>query len=54
MNEGNLLADVDIVLIEWHDKGAKVLEELLVAQNFRVISRHLTSITGMIYAFKNK
>jgi FkbM family methyltransferase len=54
MAEGNLLADVDIVLIEWHDKGAKILEELLVAHNFSVISRYLTSISGMIYAFKNK
>jgi FkbM family methyltransferase len=54
MNESNLLADIDVLLIEWHDKGATILEELLVANNFNAISRHLTSITGMIYAFKNK
>lgn len=52
LNDSNLLADIDILLIEWHDKGAEILEKLLVANNFKVISRHLTSITGMIYAFK--
>jgi FkbM family methyltransferase len=53
LSEGQLLTEIDILLIEWHDKGATILEELLVANNFKVISRHLTSITGMIYAFKN-
>jgi len=53
LNDSNLLVDIDVLLIEWHDKGATILEELLVAHNFSVISRHLTSITGMIYAFKN-
>jgi FkbM family methyltransferase len=53
LSDSNLLADIDVLLIEWHDKGATLLEELLVVHNFSVISRHLTSITGMIYAFKN-
>ena len=52
LNDSKLLAEIDVLLIEWHDKGATLLEELLVANNFSVISRHLTSITGMIYAFK--
>lgn len=52
LSDTNVLADIDVLLIEWHDKGAKMLEEVLVANDFRVISRHLTSITGMIYAFK--
>lgn len=52
LSELNLLADVDVLLIEWHDKGAKILEDLLIKNNFRIISRYLTSITGMIYAFK--
>ena len=53
LSDSNLLVDIDVLLIEWHDKGATLLEELLVANNFSIISRHLTSITGMIYAFKN-
>ena len=52
LNDANLLVDIDVLLIEWHDKGAKILEDLLMANNFRVVSRHLTSITGMLYAFK--
>lgn len=52
LSELNLLVDVDVLLIEWHDKGAKILEDLLIKNNFRIISRYLTSITGMIYAFK--
>lgn len=52
LNDANLLKDIDVLLIEWHDKGAQILEDLLIANDFRVVSRHLTSITGMIYAFK--
>ncbi|WP_016991064.1 FkbM family methyltransferase [Flavobacterium sp. ACAM 123] len=52
LSELNLLDEIDVLLIEWHDKGAKTLEDLLVENNFRIISRYLTSITGMIYAFK--
>lgn len=52
LNDANLLKDIDVLLIEWHDKGSKILEDLLTANDFRVVSRHLTSITGMIYAFK--
>lgn len=52
LNDCNLLADIDVLLIEWHDKGAATLEKILVENNFSIISRFLTSITGMIYAFK--
>ncbi|MFV8342084.1 FkbM family methyltransferase [Flavobacterium sp. XS2P39] len=52
LNYSNLLKDIDILLIEWHDKGAKILENILIENNFMVISRFLTPITGMIYAFK--
>ncbi|MFV7236083.1 FkbM family methyltransferase [Flavobacterium sp. ZB4R12] len=52
LNDTNLLVDIDVLLIEWHDKGAKILEDILIKNNFRIISRFLTSITGMIYAFK--
>jgi FkbM family methyltransferase len=54
LSDSNVLSDIDILMIEWHDKGAKILEDLLIANDFTVVSRNLTSITGMIYAFKNK
>lgn len=52
LNDANLFNDISVLLIEWHDKGPKILEDLLIANDFRVVSRHLTSISGMIYAFK--
>ncbi|MFV5688928.1 FkbM family methyltransferase [Flavobacterium sp. ZT3R25] len=52
LNDANLLKDIDVLLIEWHDKGGAILEDILIKNNFRIISRFLTPITGMIYAFK--
>nr|WP_315234313.1 FkbM family methyltransferase [uncultured Flavobacterium sp.] len=52
LNNINLLVDIDVLLIEWHDKGSGILEDILIKNNFRIISRFLTPITGMIYAFK--
>lgn len=52
LSDTHLLADIDALLIEWHDKGAQILENILMANDFRIVSRHLTSISGMIYAFK--
>jgi FkbM family methyltransferase len=48
----NLLVEIDVLLIEWHDRGSGMLEDILIKNNFRIISRFLTPITGMIYAFK--
>jgi FkbM family methyltransferase len=52
LDESKILNNIDILLIEWHDRGSETLENTLIANDFRVISRHLTSISGMIYAFK--
>lgn len=52
LSNDKVLNTIDVLLIEWHDKGATIIEELLVANGFFVVSRFLTSITGMIYAFK--
>lgn len=52
LNDSRLLSQVDVLLIEWHDKGSEILENILIENNFRVVSRYLTSISGMIYAFK--
>jgi FkbM family methyltransferase len=52
LKDENLLKQIDILMIEWHDKGSKIIEEILVEHNFNIISRVLSPITGMIYAFK--
>ena len=53
LSDSHLLTQVDVLLIEWHDKGSGILENILLENNFRVVSRYLTSISGMIYAFKH-
>lgn len=53
LNESGLFSEIDILLIEWHDKGSEILENILIKNNFRLVSRYLTSISGMIYAFKH-
>ncbi|MFM9825233.1 FkbM family methyltransferase [Flavobacterium sp.] len=53
LSDSSLLTQVDVLLIEWHDKGSEILENILLENNFRVVSRYLTSISGMIYAFKH-
>ena len=52
LDESKLLDYIDVLLIEWHDKGSEILEKILIENNFGVVSRYLTSISGMIYAFK--
>jgi FkbM family methyltransferase len=53
LDESKLLNTIDVLLIEWHDKGSEILEKILIENNYRVVSRYLTSISGMIYAFKH-
>lgn len=52
LDELSLLKRIDVLLIEWHDKGSIGIEEILLKNNFRIISRNSSFITGMIYAFK--
>jgi FkbM family methyltransferase len=52
LSNNNLLKKIDILLIEWHDKGSNTIEEILIKSNFTIISRVLGPISGMIYAFK--
>lgn len=53
LDESRMLTQIDVLLIEWHDRGSVTLENILITNNFRVVSRYLTSISGMIYAFKH-
>ena len=39
-------------MIEWHDKGAQIIEELLINSGFNFFARDLGSISGLIYAYK--
>ena len=46
------LKNVDLIMIEWHDKGAQIIEELLINSGFNFFARDLGSISGLIYAYK--
>jgi FkbM family methyltransferase len=48
-----LLNRIHIIVLEWHDFGAEILENYLKDNNFTVFSRRLSSISGMIYAVRN-
>ncbi|WP_159017972.1 FkbM family methyltransferase [Algibacter sp. L3A6] len=52
LSESNLLDKIDVLIIEWHDKGAKSIENTLLKFGFNVFSRDLGPISGIITASK--
>ena len=54
LEKNNILKDIDIIMMEWHDKGAIELEEILSKNKFVFFSKILNSNTGMIYATKTQ
>lgn len=51
--ETGVINHVDVFMIEWHDKGAKIIEDILFNNDFSCFSRNLEINSGMIYAYKN-
>ena len=51
LDENNLIQRVSIFMIEWHDEGSGILEQILVKNNFVVFSRDLESNSGMLHAY---
>lgn len=54
LDETNLLPNIRVIIIEWHDEGAKKIEDILISNNFVVFSRNLTINSGMLYAYNAK
>ena len=52
INQSGIINDIDYLLIEWHDKGAKDLENILQQNGFSFFSQNSSNNAGMIYAFK--
>ncbi|KJD35930.1 hypothetical protein PW52_09415 [Tamlana sedimentorum] len=51
--QSGMINKIDVLLLEWHDKGSKIIEDMLINSGFDYFSRHYDALTGMIYAFKN-
>ena len=49
-----LIQSIDILLLEWHDRGSDQLEKILLDSGFDFFSKNFDELTGMIYAFKKK
>ena len=47
-----MISKIDYLMMEWHDKGADVLEAILVKNGFICFSKKLAFNSGMIYAVK--
>lgn len=50
--KSEVIKNIDIFMIEWHDKGAGYINSLLINSNFTVFNNYLTPVSGMIYAVK--
>jgi FkbM family methyltransferase len=54
LESSNLLKHFDAFFIEWHHKGAQLIADTLVRNNFTVLDTvPFTSECGMVYAFKS-
>ena len=50
----NLLSSIDILMLEWHDKGPDTIAYYMKKNNFTFFTRYLGSRAGMIYAVNRK
>lgn len=54
LDSSGILSKIDILMIEWHDRGSATLEEILSKYNFNYFSQQLAVNTGMIYAYRRQ
>lgn len=52
LSRTGVIKQIDYLMMEWHDKGANELEEILYNNGFMYFSKRLAFNTGMIYAVK--
>lgn len=47
-----MINNIDVFLLEWHDQGSAIIEDMLIDSGFDFFSRSFDALTGMIYAYK--
>lgn len=52
LSKSGVINKIDYLMLEWHDKGAEFLEDILNENDFIFFSHRLAVNSGMIYAVK--
>lgn len=52
LQKSKVINQIDVFMLEWHDKGADTIEKILKSNDFEFFSKGLSPISGLIYAFK--
>lgn len=47
-----IFSHIDVFMIEWHDKGSKIIEDILLNNGFNLFLKDLAPNAGIIYASK--
>lgn len=48
----DIISCIDVFMIEWHDKGSKTIEDILLKNGFSLFLKDLAPNAGIIYASK--
>ncbi len=49
-----IIKQIDVILLEWHDKGSQIIEDILLKSGFDFFAKDFSPVAGMIYAYKIK
>jgi FkbM family methyltransferase len=54
LDKSGLLTKIDVLMLEWHDKGSDVIEKVLINNGFTIFSTILGENAGIIYASNSR